>query len=260
MPQPRRPRPGFEEIRGPLTANGPRPGILTPETGVAKSPNVPPRVRARVHLYCQQLGVTLTARHFEPPQVVEERAGGWRLIERPKLEPATDWQGPQALRVELKLLFDGYGIPKRSVQDDLDALRLLGYPDRAIDRPPSIVVVGAVPYSAGGLTRGKEAEPPEWVIEDLSIVEELWTSAGSPCRAVATVKLLKFTPIGASVRKPKKTQARKYTWKAGDTLAEVAKDRLGSAARAQNIRVANPKIKPWSKVKAGTKITIPGIG
>jgi LysM repeat protein len=241
-------------------AKGAANSVRSPNSGVTRTTDPPDAKRARVHLFCDALGLTLTARHMEAPKVTQERAGGWELVERPKLEPLTNWTGPQALRVTLTLLIDGYEDKARPIQKQLDTLRRFAYRVPALDRPPTLVVIGAVPYSKGGLAKGSEDERPEWVIEGLEIVDEIHTASGTPSRSIATVRLLKFTPARAKVRRAKKTAATTYTWRSGDTLAEVADKKLGAASRAPLIRAANPKIKTWSKVRTGTKIKIPGVG
>ncbi len=205
-----------------------------------------------MHLWSPELDQYVSAKFVEAAQVVQERAGGWEQVQRPDLLPLTTRSNPQLLKIKLVLLVDGYSPPKRSIQPDLDLLRLLGYRVKG-RRETTVLVVGSVPYSEGGIVPGSTKTPPTWVVSDLKIVEELHTSAGSPCRAVATVELLEYQPGETEVRKaPARTS---YKWRKGDTLSEVAK---AKGVGQQAIRDANPQRKKFSDVPAGTSITIPG--
>lgn len=230
----------------------------------------PSRVRGQCILWSREAGrangnngapITVRARHAELPQVVGERTGGWRTVNRPGLLPITTWDGSQPLRVQLVLIFDGLGGRRRErdVVGDLRDLRLLTYRVGVLGRPPTLRVIGAVPFSDGGIREEHQSTPPEWVIEELEIEELAHLPSGDPAVAKATVTLLEHIPATIEQRRLQAQGRRGYKWRKGDTLSKVAREKLGDSRRAQWIRDANPKItkQGWSKVKVGTRIVIP---
>lgn len=226
-------------------------------TGATKTATPPPRTRGLVKLWSSDLGIAAVARHKDAPQVIQERAGGWQVRERPGQLPRT-WRpsaGP-LLKVRMVLLLDGWTPPTASVQPDINALRRLAGIDWQYDparQGPVIQVIGAIPATNADLS------VVSWVIDRLDIDEELHLSNGAPCRATATVELLEYNPSTSEVRRTENTRRRSIKWKKGDTLHKVAKRELGATTRAAWIRDANPKIKNWAKVEPGKTITIPAI-
>jgi hypothetical protein len=246
--------------RGPdQTLNAPS-GIFNPPTskpGAGSGEEAPPRTRGLVSLWSPNTGIRITARNVEAPQVVQERAGGWEQRERPGRTPRVRRNGSgQLLKVRYVLLLDGY--PERSVKDEIDALRLLGYRDPA-KGDVRVIVIGRGPYASGGVRKGSEKEPPDWVVDRLEIVEELHRFRdGAPVRATATIELLEYVEGDAEVRRLKATKATAKPWKKGDTLARFAKRHLGRSSAGSLIDAANPSIKSWSKVPVGKLIVVPG--
>lgn len=216
----------------------------------------PAPVPGHATLWSPETGQTVTGRHAGLPQVVGERAasGSWETIPRPGLRPVVNWTAHQSLKLEVKIRFDGWDA-QSSVEGVLRALRALE--DRlpgqdAERRPPVLRLIGYAPGHYG-------APEVRWVIDNLVIVEEI--VIGSVCyRALATVTLLEWVSPQVKLRVQKtRSAAGSYTWTAKDTLAKVAKRRLGSdgADARQQLRDANPRIKQWTKVQVGDKVKIP---
>jgi hypothetical protein len=207
-------------------------------------------------LWSSETGLTVVGRYAGLPQVVGERAasGSWETIPRQALRPMANWTGHQALKLEVKLRFDGWD-DLVSVAPKLRALRSLE--DRlpgedAERRPPTLRLIGYTPGHYGAIS-------VRWVIDNLAIEEEI-VRRGVCYRATATITLLEWVSPQIKLRVQKtRSAARRYTWRKRDTLAKVAKRLLGSdgAQARQQIRDANPSIKKWTTVKVGTKIKIP---
>lgn len=234
--------------------------IPIPETGPGRGEK-PNRKPGWVSLWAPNVGLRVTGRHVEAPQVIQERAGGWEERERPRQIPRV-WRptSGRLLKVRLVVMFDGFEPPKQSVQPHINALRRMGYRDHergSID--PVIQIIGAVPYADGGLQPGYGDRVTEWVLERLEVVEEIHMSNGAPCRATATIELLEHVPGDIEIRVAKARRARPYKWRKGDTLSRVAKRELGASSRSGLIDKANPQVKRWSALKVGTTITIPAF-
>jgi hypothetical protein len=209
-----------------------------------------------VTLWAPETRVSVTGRYSKPPQVVAERAanGAWTAIPRLKRRPLSSWSGPQLVKIECEVRFDGFDrgqavgpdlLVLRSLQD-----RLPG--DGAPDRPPYLELLG---YAPGHYT----SEAIAWQIDGLEISEDEHLD-GVCVQALAKITLAEWIDPDIRVRvQATRSASRPYSWRRGDTLARVAKRELGSAsAQAQNkIRAANPRIRSWTTVPAGKRITIP---
>lgn len=249
----------FAKQRGPDVVSNTAGSLTKPKPSASSDAGTAPaRARGLVSLWSPNIGVRVTARHAELPQVTQERAGGWEVRPRPGQVPRTWRPGHgQLLKVRLVLLLDGFTLPQRSVQPEINALRRLGYHDADKDEDARIIVVGAVPYAEGGIHRASQKTPPDWVIDDLSIVEEIHDRSTGRClRAVATVDLLEYVEGDLTVRVEKARKATRKPWQKGDTLAKFAK-RHGK--QPEQIDKANPAIKKWSGVKPGALVRVPGI-
>jgi nucleoid-associated protein YgaU len=218
-------------------------------------PTAPERIRGRVILWAEKASITLVLRNFALPQVLNERTGGWEVIERPDDLPVVHWTGYKAVQIRLTLLVDDL-MRQRSVEEDIGYLRDLTLKGQ-LKTPPSLIVIGQVPYAlgtGGGATR--------WVVANLEIEEtDHIQPSGQCCRAKATVDLLAYTTASDSTTVKAAatalTKRRQHRWKSTDTLHDLAEHYLGDAARFNSIRSANPKIKSFSNLKAGTLIYIP---
>lgn len=233
-----------------------------PKPGASRDDDkAPPRARSLVHLWSPNTGIRVTARHAAYPQVIQERAGGWEQRPRPGQVPRTWRPGSgQLLKIRLVLLLDGWET-QRSIQEQLDCLRLLGYRDPS-KGDARIQIIGRVSYASGGLRDEHAGVRPDWVIDDLDIVDELFrVSDGVRLRSTATVDLLEYVPGNPDVRRAKAKKATKKKWLKGDTLAKFTKRHLGAASKSDLIRKANPTLnaKGWSKVAAGTLVVVPAI-
>lgn len=223
-------------------------------SGITGTAVAPARVVGAVTLWAPETGARVTGGYSEPPQVVAERSasGAWTAVPRLKRRPLSEWGGPQPVGVEAKIRFDG-AEAGRSVETDLIALRQLQ--DRLLgegvpDRPPYLLVVGYMPG---------HYRQSQWQINGLTITEDSHQH-GQCVQALATVTLAEWIDPQISVTPAKTRKAAKpYEWRKGDTLARVAKAKLGSSGEQarQKLRDANPSIKSWTKIKPGRKINIP---
>ena len=88
--------------------------------------------------------------------------------------------------MSFELLFDG-AKQSKSVQPQLDRLRLLSSVDRALHHPPRVTVA---------LGSARDAMPTfEGVIEAVSVRYLKFAGSGVPLRVTATVKLEEFVPL-----------------------------------------------------------------
>jgi hypothetical protein len=209
----------------------------------------PEWIRGRVILWAEKANLTLVLRHFELPQVLNERTGGWEPIERPFADPVLHWNGYKVRKIRLTLLVDKL-FEQKSVEEDLDGLRALTVKDQ-LKTPPSLMAIGKVPYPG-----------VRWVVDDLAIEElETLSFSGQCCRAKATVDLMAYSaPSDTTAVNPKATaltKRREHHWKKTDTLHDLAEHYLGDAARFNSIRAANPTIKSFANLPEGKRIWIP---
>ncbi|MFT4034499.1 MAG: hypothetical protein QM679_02875 [Patulibacter sp.] len=191
-------------------------------------------------------GIQVMARFLAPAQITRERAGGWQSVQRPGLTPVSAWDGPQALGVQLTLRLQA--TPPSDVRQMLSNLRLMG---RATEtgQPPVVRVAAALP---------DPAQNTPFILAGLTVEELQHTTDGHCWQANATVDLDEYVAPVAVSRPLRATSATvSYTWRSGDTLSRVARERLGDSRRAQWIRDANPKISRWSTVRKGTRIKLP---
>jgi hypothetical protein len=214
----------------------------------------PPRpVPGHFLLWARELDLEIALPNADRPQVTRERAGGFRVIPVPQLRPLLAWDGHPEVAIQLVGRLDGRNGPR--IQPTVDKLRRLGSKvSSEIRRPPLVRPIGRIPNP----TTGSNAD---WVVTSLQIVEEEH-ARGSGVLTVArcTVELTQWTASQILEQKEAgaRSATRPYTWKSGDTLAEVAERELGDAAKDDLIRDANPKIKKWSHVQTGDKIRLPG--
>lgn len=220
-------------------------------------------VPGHVVLWAPEIDVELALRNRALPQITAERAGGFRSIPVPQLRPITTWDGYPQIELTLVGMFDQsdegaaptFGSRPRTrgdVRDDLRELRRLGMKVSGnVRRPPLIRVIGRVPVPTTGT--------PEYVLTGLQVVEELYNDIGIVTRALCTLTLQQYVSpeIELRVKKVERQPATTYVWKKTDTLAAVAKRELGDSRRQDEIRDANPGIKRFTDLKAGTKIKVP---
>lgn len=213
----------------------------------------PAPIRGRVTLFAPETGGRVTGRYSEPPQVIAERSanGAWQPLPRLKRLPLSSWSGPQGVKIQAKIRFDGLdtGTSVAPQLRDLRELqdRLPG--DDAADRPPYLLVVGYVPGHYGKV---------RWQIDDLQVSEDEHLD-GRCVQALATITLAEWESSEIDVRvQHTRTAASTYRWRKGDTLRRVAKRELGSGGeQAQKaIRDANPG-KRFARIEPGDRIKIP---
>jgi len=218
-------------------------------------PGLPPRVRGHVTLHSTEAKptITVTARNFELPRVVSERAGGWRSIARTNLRPIPGWDGYPELRIRIVLLLDAMLRGTGTVSQQVIDLRRLGYKVPELKRPPSLRAIGRLPEPYD------QATTIRWVIASLQIEETNFNTDGIVTRARATIELSEYVDSRQEQRTSTRGGAveRAHTWRRSDTLHDLAEHYLGDRARWLDIRAANPRVQRWSQLPEGTTITIP---
>ncbi len=186
--------------------------------------------------------------------------GGWQPLELPGREDAIEWGSTPGRTLSIPILLDGL-TDLRSVEQDIEMLYLMGRPPVGSPRgtlPPVVRVGGMVP----GTDR-------EWVIGSIDEGKELWDGRQmSRVQIWATVNLLEYAPAelvvirrSSSAGKAAKSSGT-YTVRRGDTLASIARDRMGAssasliAAAVSALKELNGIRDPKS-IRPGQKLKIP---
>lgn len=177
-------------------------------------------------------------------------------IARPKLTSITEFAGSTPYRMQLGVILDGLADGRDQEPFARNLRRMISYDE--IPQPPRITVAGV----------GVPGTEYTWVIEDL-----VWDSnaiisdTGALLRQPVQLTLLQFVTDQrlrllaaanqarqrtSSTAKPKKI----YVVKSGDTLQEIAKKQLGSAAKWKDIAKLN-NIRDARNIKVGQKLRIP---
>jgi len=188
--------------------------------------------------------------------------GGWQSLELAGRADAIEFGSTPGRTLSIPILLDGL-TELRSVEADIEMLYLMGRPPERSPRgtlPPVVRVGGMVP----GTGR-------EWVIGSIDEGKELWDGRQmSRVQIWATVNLLEYALAEVVVirRSSASGKAAKssgtYTVRRGDTLASIARDRMGAstatliAAAVRALKELN-KIRDPKSIRPGDTLRIPAV-
>lgn len=198
---------------------------------------------------------------YNPTQVrTSGGVGGWRSIERPRDEPATEWESVPGRYLSFPLIFDGYSAQRLtaagpgSVQEEYRYLRRLGESSKG-SRPP------VLEFDYGPVGRGDL-----WVMQDLTEEEERRNRSLDLVFIVVNITLMRFvssevtlTPTDKHRRKSTEAEAsrnRVYVAAAGDTLSSISARLLGDASRWPELARLNG-IRDPERVTRGMTLRLP---
>lgn len=237
-----------------------------------------------ITLVSAQPALTVTGMRGQNAPVPVTGFGGWNVIQRPRKESITEWDGVDPIQDDIQIVL---GLtPNRdslaqniSCQPDLNRLMQMGRPPSAGSEPPKIRVIGVVPHP--GIT---------WVIQGFDWdASPVYSAEGFLVRQMVTVHLLKYvsdtliasksaagqardaaltaaankaraaggnstTPTGAGI-----TLNKLYTVRAADIkggLAGIAARLLGSYKRASEIAALNGITDP-KRIHVGEQLRLP---
>lgn len=188
---------------------------------------------------------------------------GWKTIDRPQKRAMTEWQGPQPLKAQLQIMFDGYSTAVRGNSQT----RPIAYFQRHFAslngnvEPEPFRVLGAWPID----------DSIQWVIDDVAPDDDVSLvvvrqSDRVPLRALYTLSLMQFVPGDVIVKstaakrakdRGSKAKTRSYVVRKGDTLGSIAAKLLGAAKRADEIQKLNPGVRDPKKLKPGLRLKVP---
>lgn len=168
----------------------------------------------------------IVKRDASPPTLVSV-GGRWSVIDRPRQQSFTVWNGDDLYRMDLPILFDGWD-DLDSVEDQVAILNNMRLSKETFQPPPQIDIDGAVPVK--GAT---------WVIESIDFGQNvIWHEDGYRLRQDAVVHLLQYVEAETLKITPPAT-AHTYRVKAGDTLKSISKSQYGTSKYWSAIKNAN---------------------
>lgn len=188
---------------------------------------------AKIALRSLPPGRSVEAILDEDPPILRLGGGGWVSTPRWGRKSITSWQGVEPTTLSFSALFVARYQGEDDVEAFVDEIESMYAPRGDFNAPRHIKVTGASP----GTDR-------EWVMTDLTMKASLRTSDGRRRIQPFDVVLTEFVDPDSVIRPTKRAsdasnRSRLYTVKTGDTLASIARHRLGDARRADDIRRAN---------------------
>lgn len=202
-------------------------------------------------------GLRVPARLAGTAATITSGYGGWEIIARVRQTAFVEWPGVEPRQMSLPLLLDGWA---RGTDQEpfIRNLERMGRPEpKAGGQPPTITVSGAIPA----------AESVPWVIAGIEWGDPVIrrTSDGHRVRQGVTLTLLEhvrpvlaLTRSAAQRRALARARVTTITAREGDTMAKIAKRRLGRVDRWTEIRDLNRGIRdPRAAIKPGTKVRVP---
>lgn len=188
----------------------------------------------------------------EDPPVMSQIGGGWIATDRWGRKAITSWQGVQPYQLTFSGMFVARFQGESDVEAFIDEIESLYAPRGDWNAPRHVKVVGASPGT-----------DKTWVINDLQWKPALRTADGKRRIAPFDIMLMEFVDPDSVIRPTKRAadasnRKRLYIVKAGDTLTSIAKDRLGDARLADDIRRANlPALRDARNLKPKMQILLP---
>lgn len=200
-------------------------------------------------------GSSLTLLVEEPP----ERGGGvggWVSSERSGRRPAKWFKSLPDDTYSWKLIIDLDEVGGPSVERRLRVLRDMGQPGNEAE-PPTIRVLGDLWNEDASL---------DWIMQDWSLGDRLWTPEGVLRRQHVTVALERYTPLDEieatrirSTRTGRKPRRRQVVARGNDTLRVIALRELGDPTRWKDLTRWNKTLRradPDARLRTGLHITI----
>jgi hypothetical protein len=194
----------------------------------------------------------------EDAPVLSGGGGGWVTTDRWGRKSITSWSGCQPYSLTFSGILDARfmttkdGKPADDIERDVLDLEAWYAPRGDFNAPRHVQIVGASPGT-----------DKTWLISDLAWKPSIRTFDGKRRIAPFDIVLLEFVDPDSVIRPTKRaqdasTRKRIYIVKPGDTLTSIAKNRLGDARRADDIRRANlPALGDARNLKKGMQILLP---
>jgi LysM repeat protein len=203
---------------------------------------------------------SLTALFAPDLPVTAGGRGGWEEAKRPRKPAITQWTGPGAATATVTVILDAWSTDG-SVEPHLRTVEGLA-PRNATTQPPALYVIGAPTIPA----------TTPWVVQEVTFSDILRRdSDGAISRITLGFDLIEYRPGDVVVYRSdpakrstqkngsgtttKRTGAKTYTVKRGDTLGAIAAKYLGSAAKWTVLAKLNGIRNPNS-LKVGTKLKL----
>lgn len=191
-------------------------------------------------------GITVVAQ-INPKELAYSKSVGWaEQAGTGRDYPDLQFTAGKSITISIELMFDKYEI-NGDVRSDTDALLAMALVDEGLHRPPKVDVTWAGEVFMGGF-RG--------VVESVKVRYTMFTQAGIPCRAVATVGMKQAEGVSCSGNSPDVAKMRVV--KRGETLQSIAESEYRDASEWRRIADAN-KIDDPLTVEPGSKLLIPPI-
>lgn len=188
----------------------------------------------------------------DAPVMSQPGGGGWITTDRWGRKAITSWQGVQPYQLEMSGLFVARYQGVEDVEAFCDELEFWYAPRGDFNAPRHVHVVGASPGT------GKE-----WVITNLEWKPSLRTADGKRRIAPFDLTLMEFVDPDSVIRPTARAadasnRKRLYVVKPGDTLTSIAKNKLGDARLADDIRRNNlPALRDARSLKPKMTILLP---
>ncbi len=184
---------------------------------------------------------------LNPKELAYSKSVGWaEQAGKGRDYPDLQFTAGKSITISLELMFDRYETDG-DVRPDMDKLLNFALVDESLHRPPKVKVEWAGPIFSGGF---------EGVVESVKVRYTMFTPAGVPCRAVATVGFKQAAGVGVSGNSPDVAKMRVV--KRGETLQAIAELEYRDAKEWRRIADANKVDDPLA-LEPGTKLLIPPI-
>lgn len=188
----------------------------------------------------------------EDAPIMSDGGGGWTTTDRWGRKAITSWQGEQPYKLEISGLFVARFQGVNDVEAFCDEIEMWYAARGDFNAPRHVRVVGASPGT-----------DKEWVITDLQWKPSVRLADGKRRIAPFDLVLMEFVDPDSVIRPTKRAadasnRKRLYVVKPGDTLTSIAKNKLGDAKRADDIRRENlPALRDARSLKPKMTILLP---
>lgn len=204
--------------------------------------------------------------------------GGWQLVERPRRQSLTQWQGREPLQLAVQIILDKFRVRQEltgpqfqfvseSVELEISKLERMALPPANGKEPPVVRCNGDVPYGDPDL---------DWIIESLEWGACIRAAAGRRVRQEATVVMRRYVEpvfvklgnaaearrqasLSKTISRKKKKSTNRTTMayvQNDDTLITIAVREYGDPTLWREIADANDIRDPKSVVP-GQRIRLP---